>query len=98
MMRYLILSGCITITALAAAYVLGGKKTFSDKKTYVTLCALLLLTAVFDSLIIMAGIVAYNTDHITGIYIGKAPIEDFFYTIAVVPLSIALWRFYDKKK
>ena len=98
MTRYLILSGCITILALVVAYVLGGKRTFRDKKTYVTLSILLLLTAVFDSLIIIAGIVAYNTDYITGFYIGKAPIEDFFYTLASVPLSIALWRFYDPKK
>ena len=98
MMRYLILSGFITILALLVVYLLGGKKIFQDKNAYLTLLVLLVLTAIFDSLIIATGIVAYNTDHIIGVYIGKAPIEDFFYTIAVVPLSIALWRFYDTKK
>lgn len=58
----------------------------------VTLLALLLLTAVFDSLIVGLDIVGYDSDKILGVYIGRAPIEDFFYAILAVILVPALWN------
>jgi lycopene cyclase domain-containing protein len=51
--------------------------------------ALLLITAVFDNLIIGTGIVAYDEELISGIKIGLAPIEDFSYSLAG-PLLIAV--------
>lgn len=53
---------------------------------------LIMLTAVFDSLIITAGIVGYDIDKILGIYIGKAPIEDFFYAIMAAIVIPILWK------
>lgn len=55
---------------------------------------LLWMTALFDSLIIAYGIVDYDVSKILDIYIGKAPIEDFFYTVAAVVLVPALWRMF----
>lgn len=98
MSDYIVLSGCVTIFGLLLAYSLASSKTIFDSKVLVTLVILLALTAVFDSLIIAAGIVGYDTQRILGLYIGRAPIEDFLYTIVVVPLSIAFWRFYGKQK
>lgn len=98
MNRYIILSLIMSLFGLLLAYALTKRTLFSDKKLRLTLFALLVLTAIFDSLIIASGIVAYNTDYILNIYVGKAPIEDFMYTIVVVPLSVALWRFYGKEK
>jgi lycopene cyclase domain-containing protein len=51
--------------------------------------ALLIITAVFDNLIIGTGIVAYDEELISGIKIGLAPIEDFSYSLAG-PLLIAI--------
>jgi lycopene cyclase domain-containing protein len=51
----------------------------------------LLLTAVFDNLMIAAGLFAYEPEHISGILIGRAPIEDFAYPLAAVLLLPALW-------
>lgn len=51
--------------------------------------ALLLITAVFDNLIIGTGIVAYDEELISGIKIGLAPIEDFSYSLAG-PLLITI--------
>jgi lycopene cyclase domain-containing protein len=51
--------------------------------------ALLIITAVFDNLIIGTGIVAYDEALISGIKIGLAPIEDFSYSLAG-PLLIAI--------
>lgn len=56
---------------------------------------LLVITAVFDNLIIGLGIVAYDEALISGIKIGLAPIEDFAYSLAA-PLIISLSMEYIK--
>ncbi|NHI16584.1 lycopene cyclase domain-containing protein [Microbacterium excoecariae] len=53
--------------------------------------ALVALTAVFDSLMIAAGLVAYDDAHLVGVRIGRAPIEDFAYPIAACLLLPAAW-------
>ncbi len=50
--------------------------------------ALLVLTAIFDNVIVGTGIVAYDENLISGIKIGFAPIEDFAYSLAA-PLLIS---------
>lgn len=57
--------------------------------------ALLVITAVFDNLIIGLGIVAYDEALISGIKIGLAPIEDFAYSLAA-PIVISLSMEYIK--
>lgn len=53
---------------------------------------LFVLTAVFDNLMIAAGIMAYSTDqNVSGVQVGLAPLEDFAYPLAGVLLLPALW-------
>ncbi|MFE5671393.1 lycopene cyclase domain-containing protein [Agromyces sp. NPDC056523] len=52
---------------------------------------LVVLTAVFDSLIVATGIVAYDDAHRLGLAIGLAPIEDFLYPLAGVLLLPGLF-------
>ena len=52
---------------------------------------LLVLTAVFDNVIIGLGIVGYDHSLATGLRLGLAPIEDFAYAIAAVVGLPALW-------
>ena len=59
---------------------------------------LLILTAVFDSLIIHVNIVNYDITKILGIYIGKAPIEDFAYAVLVAILVPYIWHKTGKKQ
>lgn len=68
------------------------------KSWVITLGALLVLTAIFDSIIIWAGIVGYDSHKILGLYIGFAPIEDFFYAILAVLIVPILWNVFDTKK
>lgn len=56
------------------------------------LAILLIMTAIFDSLIVGFGIVAYDQSKILGMYIGRAPIEDFFYAILAAIMIPALWK------
>lgn len=50
------------------------------------------MTAVFDNLIIGTGIVAYDSEKISGLMIGLAPIEDFSYTVAGLLILPGLWN------
>lgn len=65
---------------------------------WIILAALLVLTAVFDNLIILAGIVGYDSTKLLGLYVGVAPIEDFFYAILAAILIPILWQIFDPKK
>ena len=58
----------------------------------VTAAGVLLLTAVFDNVMIAVGLVGYDADRISGLRIGVAPIEDFAYAVAAVVLLPALWH------
>jgi lycopene beta-cyclase len=53
--------------------------------------ALLLATAIFDNIMIEAGIVGYSEEALLGFKVGVAPIEDFAYPIAALILLPALW-------
>lgn len=68
-----------------------------NKNWVIALIALLVLTAVFDSLIVWANIVGYDPAKILGLYIGHAPIEDFFYAILAIIIVPALWNLFGKR-
>jgi lycopene cyclase domain-containing protein len=51
----------------------------------------LVMTAVFDNVMIGIGLVGYNTTLISGAFVGIAPLEDFAYAIAAVILLPSLW-------
>jgi len=68
------------------------------KTWWFTLIVLLVLTAIFDSIIIWAGIVGYDPQKIFGLYVGFAPIEDFFYAILAAIIVPALWNLFGDKK
>ncbi len=56
-----------------------------------TAAVLLVMTAVFDNIMIAVGLVAYNPALITGVFLGVAPLEDFAYAIAAIVGLPALW-------
>lgn len=47
----------------------------------VAAAVLVVLTAVFDNLMIAADLFTYPAEHLSGIRIGLAPIEDFSYAV-----------------
>ncbi|MCL3859724.1 lycopene cyclase domain-containing protein [Actinotalea sp. K2] len=57
-----------------------------------SLLVLLVMTAVFDNLMISAGLVAYDDAQRVGLSIGVAPIEDFAYSVAAALLLPAVWH------
>ena len=86
MATYIILN---TIFIVTVALLLRVPLHRPSKSWFASLAVLLLMTAVFDSLIVGFAIVVYDPARLLGIYISKAPIEDFFYALLamlIVPL------------
>jgi small toxic polypeptide LdrA/B/C/D len=52
-------------------------------RTWLIMAVLLVFTSLFDQLLVIY-IVNYNEAHMLGLRLGRAPIEDFSYTIAAV--------------
>ncbi|MBX3100433.1 MAG: lycopene cyclase domain-containing protein [Salinibacterium sp.] len=62
-----------------------------------TAAILLVMTAVFDNIMISVGLVAYNESLISGAFIGVAPVEDFAYAVAAIVGLPALWALLERK-
>ena len=91
-MSYLLLSACFLLAAFVLALLLRRRgSSVSWPAIAFTAAALLVLTAVFDSLMIGAGLFAYEPSLISGAQIGLAPLEDFAYPIAAAIALPALW-------
>ncbi len=50
------------------------------------------LTAVFDNVMISAGLFEYGNKQLLGLRIGRAPVEDFGYPLVALVLLPALWH------
>ena len=53
---------------------------------------LVALTAVFDNVMIAAGLFTYPPEHLSGLRIGLAPLEDFSYAICAAFLVPAVFE------
>jgi len=86
MITYLILNVLFFLTLIM---FIPTKLTKPSKAWWITLVGLLILTAIFDPIMIHLDLFGYNEAKILGPSFFGAPIEDFFYAIyaaAVVPL------------
>lgn len=59
---------------------------------------LVVLTAVFDNLMIAAGLFTYPADRISGLMIGLAPIEDFSYPLCAAFLVPAVFTLLARRE
>jgi lycopene cyclase domain-containing protein len=64
----------------------------------ITLGILLVFTAIFDNVLIGLGFVGYDRSLISGVFVGRAPLEDFAYTVAAVVLLPSLWTLLARKR
>lgn len=89
MATYVILNLFFILVVLLAARV---KPRMPRRPLIVTMIILLVLTLVFDNIIIGLSIVDYDPTKILGIRLGVAPIEDFMYAVLAVLLVPAIWH------
>lgn len=101
-MTYLLL--CAAFVAVAAAIAVAGVLARrGGGRGHVTALVstavlLLVLTAVFDNVMIAAGLFDYADAQTSGVRIGRAPIEDFAYPLAGVLLLTAVWNLLGERR
>lgn len=85
----------VVVTAMSAR-----RPRFAARMAWssVAAVALLLLTAVFDNVMIAAGLFTYPEEHLSGIRIGLAPLEDFAYPLCAAFLVPAVATLLEKPK
>ncbi|GLJ61818.1 hypothetical protein GCM10017576_19480 [Microbacterium barkeri] len=76
---------------MASALALSARRRPRLSAVALAAAALVVLTAVFDSVMIAVGLFAYDDERISGVRIGLAPLEDFAYPLAAAILLPALW-------
>ncbi|MCS5478076.1 lycopene cyclase domain-containing protein [Corynebacterium sp. YIM 101645] len=98
-MTYLLISLPFLLLAVVLGVVRRNHAPRQLAVTAVVAAVLLVLTAVFDNLMIWAGLVAYGDAQRLGPQIGLVPIEDFFYPLFVALIVPAFWpgRKQDRK-
>jgi lycopene cyclase domain-containing protein len=78
------------VLALAVAAIVT-RRTPRWRAIVITAGILLIMTAVFDNVMISVGLIGYNSDSISGAFVGVAPLEDFAYSLAAVVALPCLW-------
>ncbi|MDY5786442.1 MULTISPECIES: lycopene cyclase domain-containing protein [unclassified Corynebacterium] len=90
-MTYVLISAPFLV---AAAVLWGWRRQAGPRQGRVTLAVmavLVALTVIFDNLMVAAGLVEYSAGNNLGVFIGRIPVEDLFYTIFVVLVVTAVW-------
>ncbi|HEX8390676.1 MAG TPA: lycopene cyclase domain-containing protein [Candidatus Saccharimonadales bacterium] len=91
MATYVILNLVFLVLALLLLTISRWRPT---RHWLIVLGALLLLTAVFDSLAIWLDFFSYEPSKRLGIDLGLAPIEDYIYSLVAALLIPALWQLF----
>lgn len=87
----------LAVVALVAIAAVFAPRSPRWRAIIITGVGVLIMTAVFDNLMIALGLFSYNTEFISGAFIGLAPLEDFAYAAAAVILLPALWHLLEKR-
>jgi lycopene cyclase domain-containing protein len=96
---YLWLAAGVAVPVSAAALVVlarAGRRVLLP--AIVGLVVLVVLTAVFDNVIVGTGIVAYDDTRILGLRVGVAPVEDFAYCVVAALALPALWVLLGRRR
>lgn len=87
----------IFLMIVAGMYLAFGRKLRKSRLILVVVF-MLILTAIFDNLLIVADTFRYNPSAMLGWKIGLAPLEDFGYTLATAILMPVLWELRGRRR
>jgi lycopene cyclase domain-containing protein len=88
-MTYIVLNLLFLLTAIL---FLPKKLSKPRRAFWITLLVVIVLTAMFDPIIIALDIVDYDTSKTLGITWFGAPVEDFFYAVYSVIIVPLIWH------
>lgn len=81
----------LAVVAVVALAAILARRAPRWRAVGLTAIVVLLLTAVFDNVLVGVGIVGYDRDLISGVFVGVAPVEDFAYAVAAIVMLPSLW-------
>lgn len=87
----------VIVLGVFAIYSLVMRRWINWKVMVPSAVFMLLMTLIFDNLIIGSGIVDYDFSKTSGIRLFLAPIEDFAYTLVALVLVPSLFNFFRSK-
>jgi len=87
----------LAIVALVVLAAVLSKRNPSWRAIGFSGIVLIIMTAIFDNVIIGVGLVDYDPERFAGIRIGVAPLEDFAYTLAAMFLLPSLWHLLERR-
>jgi lycopene cyclase domain-containing protein len=91
-MTYWLLNAVFVVVVVLVAFAtVLARRTPLWRSVGLAVIPLLILTAVFDNVLVATGIVAYDPARISGLHLGVAPVEDFAYAVSAVVLLPCLW-------
>jgi lycopene cyclase domain-containing protein len=93
----------VAVVLVAAAIVVVRRQTPDARRATagafgIALGILLVLTALFDNVMIAVGLVGYDETRISGAFVGIAPLEDFAYALAAVFLLPSVWLLLGRRR
>ena len=94
MYTYLIVN--LIFIAVAAVVFFLFKGAISYTRILIVMAGLLILTAIFDSILIHFNLFGYASNRILGVHLWLAPIEDFAYPIVAAIVVSLLWERSEK--
>lgn len=94
-MTYPVLTAIVLMIFVIYTFVM--RRWISPKALVPATVFMLLMTVVFDNIIIGTGIVDYDYEKTAGIRLFLAPIEDFAYTLVALVLVPSLFNFFRSK-
>ncbi|RAV32228.1 lycopene cyclase domain-containing protein [Corynebacterium heidelbergense] len=88
----LVASGMIFCVSTGMSAARHGRQEWSRRvrAAAVGAAVLLVITAVFDNIMIGVGFVTYREEALAGLRLGYVPVEDFSYSIAAALLAAAM--------
>ena len=87
----------LIVLGIFAIFAMVMKRWVNWKVLVPTAIFMLLMTLVFDNLIIGTGIVDYDYSKTSGLRLFLAPIEDFAYTLVALVLVPSLFKFFRSR-
>ena len=99
-MTYLLLIVPFALTTIAVTLATIRRPGFGRRMASSAVAAVLLvlLTAVFDNLMIAADLFTYPVENISGLRIGLAPLEDFSYPVCAAFLVPAVFTLLPSRR
>ncbi len=91
-----VLFGGVAAAVLLVAHLRGVRPSL--RAIAWSMLVLAVMTIVFDNLMIAAGLFEFADEHLVGLRLGRAPVEDLGYPLAVVLLLPALWHLLDRRR